>query len=147
MNDESIDVKGNSLLSAHKTKKRKVAFLGAPGVGKSAIIMRFTEDVFTDYYNPTIETVHKKNFNFQNDNIDLDILDYDGQNEYTIMSLNKFSHGINAYVLCYSIENKQSFDLINILFSKIRNFSLDIPKVIVGNKSDLANRGKENRVK
>jgi Ras family protein len=138
MNDDSEENKRSSLLSIKKTKKRKIVFLGAPGVGKSAIIIRFIQDIFVDYYNPTIETVHKKNFSFQNDNIEMEILDYDGQTEYTIMSLNKFSHGIHAYVLCYSIENLQSFELINILYSKISNFSIDVPKIIVGNKSDLS---------
>lgn len=138
MNDDFEEIKRSSLLPFKKTKKRRIVFLGAPGVGKSAIITRFIQDIFVDYYNPTIEQVHKKNFNFQNDNIELEILDYDGQTEYTIMNLNKFSHGINGYVLCYSIENLQSFELINILFSKISNFTIDVPKIIVGNKSDLS---------
>ena len=126
--------------SNKKVKKRKIVCLGAPGVGKSAIIIRFKDDIFLDYYNPTIEASHKKLFSFQNENFELEILDFDGQTEYTIMSLNKFSHGIHGYLLCYSIENQQSFELIKIIHSKIKTFSLDVPKIIIGNKSDLNNK-------
>jgi GTPase SAR1 family protein len=139
MNPEIESNKG-ALIPIKKSKKRKVCFLGAPGVGKSAVIIRFRDDIFVDFYNPTIETVHKKSFTFLNENIELDIMDNDGETEYTIMNLNKFSHGIHGYALCYSVENLQSFKLIPILFSKIISFSPDIPKVIVANKSDLINR-------
>ena len=123
-----------------KVKKRKIVCLGSPGVGKSAIIIRFKDDIFLDYYNQTIESSHTKQFLFQNDNIELEILDFDDHTENTIMYLDKLSHGIHGYILCYSIENQQSFDLIKIIYSKIKTFSLDIPKILIGNKSDLSNK-------
>jgi len=119
-------------------KKRKIVVLGAPGVGKSAIIVRFKDDIFLDYYDPTIQTLHKKVLPFNNENIELEIVDLDGQTEYTIFSFSKFSFGIHGYILSYSIENKQSFELISIIHSKLISLvGRDIPKILVANKSDL----------
>ena len=55
--------------------------------------MRFKDDIFLDYYDPTIQTSHKKILPFNNENIELEIVDFDGQTEYTIFSFSKFSFG------------------------------------------------------
>jgi len=132
---ESI-VEGRLLL-----KKRKVLVLGSPGVGKSAIIMRFKDDIFLDYYDPTIQMSYKKTLRFNNENIELELIDIDGQTEYTIFSYSKFSVGIDGYILSYSIENRQSFELLKIIHSKLVGLAgRDMPSILVANKCDLSNR-------
>lgn len=123
------------------TKRRKILVLGSPGVGKSAMIMRFKDDIFLDYYDPTIQTTYKKTLQFNNENIELELIDIDGQTEYTIFSFSKFSFGIHGYILAYSIENRQSFELLKILHSKLIGLvGRDVPKILVANKCDLTNR-------
>ena len=103
--------------------------------------MRFKDDIFLDYYDPTIQMTHKKILPFNNENIELEIVDFDGQTEYTIFSFSKFSFGIHGYILSYSIENKQSFDLIKIIYSKLITLvGKDIPKILIANKSDLMSK-------
>jgi Ras family protein len=122
-------------------KRRKILVLGSPGVGKSAMIMRFKDDIFLDYYDPTIHSAIKKMLLFNNENVELEIIDIDGQTEYTIFSFSKFSFGIHGYILCYSIESRQSFELIKVIHSKlVAMVGRDIPKVLIANKSDLLNR-------
>jgi Ras family protein len=123
------------------SKRRKILVLGSPGVGKSAIIMRFKDDIFLDYYDPTIHSTIKKLLRFNNKNVELEIIDIDGQTEYTIFSFSKFSFGIHGYLLCYSIENRQSFELLKFINSKLVTLvGRDVPKVLIANKCDLLNR-------
>jgi small GTP-binding protein len=121
--------------------KRKILLLGAPGVGKSAIIMRFKDDIFLDYYEPTIHTIIRKMFMFNKQKVELEIIDIDGQTEYTLFSFSKFSIGIDGYIFCYSVENRYSFDLMKIIHAKL--FTLvgrNLPKILIANKTDLNNR-------
>jgi small GTP-binding protein len=136
----------NSIIYDHhenkRIKKRKILVLGSPGVGKSAIVTRFMDDVFYEFYNPSIQNSFKKILNFNNETLELEIVDLEGQSEHSIISYSRFSYGISGYILCYSIENGQSFELIKIINNKLNcNFGrYDIPKVLIANKSDLNNR-------
>jgi len=115
--------------------------MGSPGVGKSAVMTRFKDDIFSDSYNPTIQASYKKIFEFNKEKVELEIVDYEGQSEYTIFLHNKFSYGIHGYILMYSIENLQSFELISTLNSKLSTYvSKDIPRILVANKMDLTNK-------
>lgn len=51
----------------------------------------------------------------------------------------KYGNGVHGYVLVYSINSRQSFDMIQTIHDKILEFSLDqaMPIVLVGQKADL----------
>lgn len=121
-------------------KRRKVLMLGAPETGKSAILMRFKENVFLEVYEPTIQNSTKKFIPFRNEYVELEINDLDGQTEYTIFSQNKFSFGINGYLLVYSVNNRQSFELMKTINTKLNSVvGKKCPKVLIGNKNDFHN--------
>lgn len=134
-NDSSFDRDRPSI------KRKRVLVLGAPGVGKSAVIMRFKDDIFKPDYIPTLQETYKKEFTFNNERIELEINDLDGQNEFTLFSGNKFSYGINGYILCYSVENMYSFQMIKSINSKLTGLvGTSVPKILIGNKADLHNK-------
>lgn len=134
-NDSSFDRERPSI------KRKRVLVLGAPGVGKSAVIMRFKDDIFKPDYIPTLQETYKKEFTFNNERVELEINDLDGQNEFTLFSGNKFSFGINGYILCYSVENMYSFQMIKSINSKLTGLvGTSVPKVLIGNKADLYNK-------
>jgi hypothetical protein len=60
------------------------------------------------------------------------------QDEYTPPNPN-YAMGIHGYIFVYSIASKNSFDMIQIVYDKIVDFSgmTDIPCIIVGTKCDL----------
>lgn len=121
-------------------KRRKVLLLGAPETGKSAILMRFKENVFLEIYEPTIQNSTKKFIPFRNEYVELEINDLDGQTEYTIFSQNKFSFGINGYLLVYSVNNRQSFELMKTINTKLNAVvGKKCPKILIGNKNDFHN--------
>lgn len=124
-------------------KKRKIIILGPPSVGKSAIITRFKDNIFFDYYEPTIQTTTKKGVVFKNEPMELEIIDIDGQTEYTIFSYSRFSYGIHGYIFVYSIDNRNSFETVKIIHSKLLGIlSKTTPQILVGNKCDLINNRK-----
>ena len=119
-------------------KRRKVPILGAPETGKSAIVLRFKENVFLEVYEPTIQNSTKKFLPFRNEYVELDITDLDGQTEYTVYSPNKYSFGINGYLLIYSVNNRASFELLKTINDKLNSIvGKKFPKIVMGNKSDL----------
>ncbi|KAH8999088.1 small GTPase superfamily [Lactarius akahatsu] len=122
-------------------KKRKIAVLGSRSVGKSSLIIQFTENQFIDSYYPTIENTFSKGVNYKGVEYDCDIIDTAGQmkDEYSILN-SKHAIGIHGFVLVYSVTSRNSFDMIQIVYDKIINFCgiKEIPCVIVGSKIDLS---------
>jgi GTPase SAR1 and related small G proteins len=56
--------------------------LGAAGVGKSAITLRYIRNIFVDYYDPTIEDYYKYTTNVNGEVQNLSILDTAGMEDY-----------------------------------------------------------------
>jgi len=139
--DTHFNPNASALIESRLARRKKILVLGSPGVGKSAMIMRFKDDIFLDYYDPTIQTTYRKILQFNNESIELELIDIDGQTEYTIFTYPRFSYAVDGYILSYSIENRQSFELIKIIHSKLINLvGRDVPKLLVANKCDLGNR-------
>ena len=116
--------------------KRKILVLGGQNVGKTALIKRFKSNVFIEEYDPTIQITTKKIITLNKDYIDLEIVDLEGQNEYTIFAPNKFAFGYNAYMLIYDVKDKKSFELIKHIYEQINNLSGKTAKILIGTKSD-----------
>jgi Ras homolog enriched in brain len=60
------------------------------------------------------------------------------QDEYSILN-SKHAIGIHGFVLVYSVTNRSSLNMIQIIYDKIIDFcgQKEIPCVIVGSKTDL----------
>ncbi|KII94825.1 hypothetical protein PLICRDRAFT_169544 [Plicaturopsis crispa FD-325 SS-3] len=121
-------------------KKRKIAVLGSRSVGKSSLVIKFIDGNFVDSYYPTIEATFNKGVDYKGVEYDCDIIDTAGQDEYSILN-SKHAIGIHGYVLVYSVTSRNSFEMIQIVYDKILNYCgmNEIPCVIVGSKTDLAN--------
>ncbi|KAJ8090454.1 GTP-binding protein [Marasmius tenuissimus] len=119
-------------------RRRKIALLGSRSVGKSSLVKQFIENQFIDSYYPTIEVAYVKTIVHKGNEYVLEIFDTAGQDEYTPIN-SQHAIGIHGYVLVYSIASRISFEMIQIIYDKIIDFSglTDIPCVIIGSKSDL----------
>ncbi|KAF8325284.1 small GTPase superfamily [Cantharellus anzutake] len=119
--------------------KRKIAVLGSRAVGKSSLIIQFTDNVFHPNYFPTIENTFTKQINYKGREYDCDIIDTAGQDEYTPLH-SRHSIGVHGYILVYSVTNRVSFEMVKKVHDKIITQSgmANIPCVVVGQKSDLA---------
>jgi len=116
----------------------KVLIIGNSSVGKSNILLRYTDNIFNESFLPTIGVDFKiKNITVNNQKIKLNIWDTAGQERFkTITSTYyKGSHGI---ILVYDITDRESFDNINNWVSEVKkNAGSNVVMLLVGNKSDL----------
>jgi len=122
-------------------RKRKIAVLGSRSVGKSSLVIQFIENHFVESYYLPIEATFQKSVNYKGVEYECDIIDTAGQDEYSILN-SKHAIGIHGYVLVYSVNSRNSFDMIQIVYDKIIDFCgmNEIPCVIVGSKTDLEAR-------
>ena len=92
----------------------KLCILGDSGVGKTNLVIRFTENCFSLNIPPTIGYDYKsKKINLKDSNKEakLQIWDTAGQERYLSLSKTIFQK-VNGIILVYDITKKESFDNI-----------------------------------
>ena len=116
----------------------KVLIIGDSSVGKSNILLRFSDNIFHETFLPTIGVDFKiKNVNVNDKNIKLNIWDTAGQERFkTITSAYyKGSHGV---ILVYDITEREGFNNITNWITESKKFAgNNVVRILVGNKCDL----------
>ncbi|MFX1446164.1 MAG: Rab family GTPase [Promethearchaeota archaeon] len=117
----------------------KVIVIGDCQVGKSAIIKRFVDDNFNEYYVPTIQLrISKKNLNFGETNITLGIWDIGGQVIHMSPYRTNFYEGAqSAIIVVDRTKEKTLYDVEMWYKDTYQSIPKKIPFILVGNKSDL----------
>jgi len=113
--------------------------IGAGGVGKSALTVRFIQGNFLEKYDPTIEDSYLKHIEVDGIACVLDIMDTAGQEEYKALRDSYMKSG-QGFVLVCSITSPSSFEKAAGLYRDIvrsKDGLQDIPVILVANKSDL----------
>eukprot|EP00005_Dracoamoeba_jomungandri_P006273 CAMPEP_0174262284 /NCGR_PEP_ID=MMETSP0439-20130205/12887_1 /TAXON_ID=0 /ORGANISM="Stereomyxa ramosa, Strain Chinc5" /LENGTH=196 /DNA_ID=CAMNT_0015346975 /DNA_START=66 /DNA_END=656 /DNA_ORIENTATION=+ len=113
--------------------------VGAGGVGKSAITVRFIQGNFVEKYDPTIEDSYIKQVEVDGVACVLDIMDTAGQEEYRALRDSYMKSG-QGFVLVYSVISQTSFEHIGRLqksIIRIKEETPDIPLMMVANKVDM----------
>ena len=123
----------------------KFLFLGETSVGKTSLLIRYTDDIFDSESLPTLGVdVRYKYVTLENKRIRLDIWDTAGQERFKNITKN-YLHGANGILYVYDITNKESFHrLKNWLNDSKGNVSPETEMIIVGNKIDLEERREVN---
>nr|ALS05035.1 GTP-binding protein Rheb-like isoform X1 [Centropages dorsispinatus] len=121
-------------------KQRKIAVMGSRSVGKSSLAIQFVQGQFVDSYDPTIENTFNKNLKYKGQEYDVLVVDTAGQDEYSIFPT-QYSVDIDGYILVYSIDSEQSFEVVQVIYDKLIDLvgNPNVPLVLVGNKNDLHN--------
>jgi len=122
---------------------QKIVILGEGGVGKSALVIQFTQNHFVRDYDPTIENSYRKQITIDEEVCMLDILDTAGQEEYSVMRDQYIRTG-GGFLIVYSIANKDTFDAMEDFRDQILRVkdSSSYPMVLLGNKCDLEDQRK-----
>ncbi|XP_061897931.1 ras-related protein ralB-B-like [Entelurus aequoreus] len=121
----------------------KVIMVGSGGVGKSALTLQFMYDEFVEDYEPTKADSYRKKVVLDGEDVQIDILDTAGQEDYAAIRDNYFRSG-EGFLLVFSITEHESFAATSEFREQILRVKEEeaIPMLLVGNKSDLEDRRK-----
>jgi Ras-related protein Rab-1A len=118
--------------------KYKIVVAGAKDVGKSSLIARYCDNVFSENTKGTIGVAFKrKEVKFKEKFIiELNIWDFGGEEKYRVL-FPAYVNGASAALLLYDTTNKSSLDDIKNWVKIIDENNKDIIRIIIGTKIDL----------
>lgn len=144
-NDANCDLaEGTTVQTAAATSAAplyKVIMVGSGGVGKSALTLQFMYDEFVENYEPTKADSYRKKIVLDGQEMQIDILDTAGQEDYAAIRDNYFRSG-EGFLCVFSITEMESLTAAQELREQILRVKNDenIPFLLVGNKADLTDR-------
>ncbi len=118
----------------------KILLIGNSAVGKSSLLLRFSDNVFNESFLPTIGVDFKiRTFELQGKTVKLQIWDTAGQERFKTIT-SSYYKGAHGIILVYDITDKASFkDLENWLYEVESHADDNVVQLVVGNKKDLEN--------
>ncbi len=119
----------------------KIIIVGDPSVGKTSLILRYTNNAFRRSYVPTIGVhVSSKIFKIENAIVQLTLWDIGGQEKFQTMR-QQFYRGSDAVFLIFDLTKPESYNNIPKWFSdvlaQLKERSEELIGFIIGNKKDL----------
>jgi len=120
----------------------KILIIGESFVGKSSLLLRFTDDTFANDMPATIGMDFKTTkLKIDENTIKLAIWDTAGSERFRSLTPN-FYRGSHGAILVYDVTNRSSFDKLNNWLSELDAYSTktDIVKMLVANKIDKEGR-------
>lgn len=117
----------------------KLLLIGDSGVGKSCLLLRFSDDSFTPSFITTIGIDFKiKKILLDSKWIKLQIWDTAGQERFRTIT-SAYYRGAQGILLVYDVTDEASFNNIRNWMRNIeQNAQGNVNKILVGNKSDMA---------
>ncbi|CAF1499606.1 unnamed protein product [Rotaria sordida] len=125
----------------------KILIIGESGVGKSCLLLRFTDDKFDDEMPATIGVDFKiKQLEADGNRVKLAIWDTAGHERFRTL-VPAYYRGAHGAILVYDVCNRNSFQQLDRWNAELDKFStkLNIIKMLVGNKIDLENNREVTR--
>jgi len=139
--------------NAEPDKLIRLCILGPGGVGKSALTLRYTNDIFDEDYNPTIEDAYRKQIDIDGRTATLDILDTAGQEDYKTLR-SAWLRRKDGFILVFSVDIPTSLGELTKFYDEIMDcYNADFheqdkvpPILIVQNKADLETASTDSQV-
>ncbi|CAG7786248.1 unnamed protein product, partial [Allacma fusca] len=116
----------------------KILIIGQSGVGKSSLLLRFTDDVFDPDQPATIGVDFKvKTLDVEGNLVKLAIWDTAGQERFRTLTPSYY-RGAQGAILVYDVSSRQSFERLDPWLVELNTYSTktNIVKMLVGNKID-----------
>ncbi|XP_077244706.1 ras-related protein RABE1d-like [Tasmannia lanceolata] len=116
----------------------KLLLIGDSGVGKSCLLLRFSDDSFTTSFITTIGIDFKiRTIELDGKRIKLQIWDTAGQERFRTITT-AYYRGAMGILLVYDVTDESSFNNIRNWIRNIEQHASDnVNKILVGNKADM----------
>jgi small GTP-binding protein len=117
--------------------QKKVCLLGAFGVGKTSLVRRFVESIFTDTYLTTVGVkIDKKVLSFGDSNITLILWDIAGEDDVNSIRTT-YLRGAAGYFLVADGTRAETLDVAASIQSRVTAEIGSVPFLLLLNKADL----------
>ncbi|KAG0363026.1 RAB/GTPase protein [Gamsiella multidivaricata] len=119
----------------------KLLLIGDSGVGKSCLLLRFSDDSFTPSFITTIGIDFKiRTIELDGKRIKLQIWDTAGQERFRTITT-AYYRGAMGILLVYDVTDERSFSNIRNWFSNIEQHASEgVNKILIGNKCDMPDK-------
>lgn len=120
----------------------KILTIGESGVGKTCILLRYTDNKFIKHHLTTIGIDYKtKDVNINNQSIKLKIWDTAGQERFRNIT-QQYYKGADGIVLVFDLTDRNSFEKVREWMKQIQTYTQrdSIGIVLLGNKCDAENK-------
>lgn len=125
--------------------QKKICMLGSFAVGKTSLVRRFVESIFSDAYHTTVGVkIDKKLVRLDDREITLVLWDLYGEDDFQKMRWSYF-RGASGYLLVADGTRRATLDKAFELEERVRKEAGPIPFVFLINKCDLADEWELDR--
>ncbi|MFW9849845.1 MAG: Rab family GTPase [Candidatus Thorarchaeota archaeon] len=120
----------------------KAILIGPRNVGKSSIVRRYLEDIFTETYTATVGVdMNAHSMDFPDGTVVMNIVDLGGQESFDMLR-SKFYQGAHHVMLIYDCTERETYDQIvdwyeNLALSFCEAEKNPVSGALVSNKCDL----------
>jgi small GTP-binding protein len=117
--------------------QKKICMFGASGVGKTSLVQRYVQSIYSGKYHVTIGVkIDKKAVSVADQDVNLMLWDFQGEDdEHKIRS--SFLRGASGYLLVIDYTRHETFVTAFSIQKMIENELGKVPFLILLNKSDL----------
>jgi small GTP-binding protein len=117
--------------------EKKICMMGAPGVGKTSLVRRFVDSVFSEKYLSTIGVkIDRKTVELPDRTLNLMLWDLQGEERYQWVRM-QYLRGASGYILVADGTRPETFEIAVGLQENAAGRSDDLPFVLCLNKADL----------
>ena len=117
--------------------QKKICTIGAFAVGKTSLIRRYVESIFSEKYLTTVGVkIDKKPVNILGQDITLILWDIHGEDDFQEINMN-YLRGASGYILVVDGTRYSTLEKAFLLQDKVEKNYGEIPFLIAINKSDL----------
>ena len=117
--------------------QKKICLLGAFSVGKTSLIQRYVNKLFSDKYLTTVGVkIDKKQVTVGSTDLTLMVWDIAGEDDFTSIR-SAHLRGLSGYIVVIDGTRKNSFDVALALHKRIKTELGDVAAVFALNKADL----------